>query len=194
MNVGQSERTVSARRRLPIGVTSLAVFPTNLGWFGLVGANRTLQWMQIGHASAVEVRRAARQFLTGSECAGAIRENDWCPSLRDRLERYTLGEEIDFDDVALALPEGSDFQRSVLKVVRRIPYGKTISYGALATKAGYPRAARAVGTVMSSNRFPIIIPCHRVVASGDKPGGYTSPRGVSLKLQLLALERDTTTG
>jgi methylated-DNA-[protein]-cysteine S-methyltransferase len=63
-----------------------------------------------------------------------------------------------------------------------------MSYGELAAKAGYPRAARAVGSVMSSNRFPIVIPCHRVVAAGEKPGGYTSPQGVGMKLRLLALE------
>ncbi len=113
---------------------------------------------------------------------------DWNLELRQRLERYCLGERGDFDDVPLALPSLTEFQQRVLKVTRRIPYGKTLSYGRLAEKAGAPRAARAVGTVMSSNRFPIVIPCHRVVAAGDKTGGYTCPQGVGMKLRLLAME------
>src|SRR5262249_38827056 len=140
------------------------------------------------HASADDVRRACRrspEISTGSD----LREHDWHPELRRRLERYCVGEKCEFDDVPLELPDRTEFQQRILKVTRRIPYGGTMSYGELAEKAGYPRAARAVGTVMSSNRFPIVVPCHRVVASGGKTGGYTSPQGVTLKLRLLALER-----
>jgi methylated-DNA-[protein]-cysteine S-methyltransferase len=166
----------------------LSIFPTNLGWFGVLGENSRLALVLVGHASADEVRRAAARQTTDGTDPPAFREDDWIPALRRRLERYCIGERLDFDDVALDFPAGTDFQQRVLKVTRRIPYGKTISYGVLAEKAGYPRAARAVGTVMSSNRFPIVVPCHRVVASGGKTGGYTSPQGVSLKLRLLALE------
>ncbi|HEY2253750.1 MAG TPA: MGMT family protein [Planctomycetaceae bacterium] len=143
-----------------------------------------------GHGSAAEVRRAAGASAGTASSAPDFCEADWYPELRHRLERYCLGDRIDFDDVPLELPRGTEFQTRVLKVVRRVRYGKTISYGQLAEKAGYPRAARAVGSVMRSNRFPIIVPCHRVVAAGDKPGGYTSPQGISLKLRLLAMEAE----
>ncbi len=126
--------------------------------------------------------------MTEIECGSDFRELDWNSELRRRLERYCFGEPGDFGDIPLELPAGTEFQQRVLRVTRRIPYGKTMSYGRLAEKAGFPRAARAVGTVMSSNRFPIVVPCHRVVAAGGKSGGYTSPQGVSLKLRLLALE------
>src|SRR5262249_32324655 len=115
-------------------------------------------------------------------------EHDWHPELRRRLEQYCLGKPCDFDDIRLAPSRGTDFQKRVVSIVRRIPYGRTLSYGRLAEKAGFPRAARAVGTVMSSNRLPIVVPCHRIVAAGGKSGGYTSPQGVSLKLRLLAME------
>jgi len=144
--------------------------------------------MTIGHASSDEVRRACRRRLTEAEAASGFREHDWDPDLRRRLERYCDGEACRFDDVSLEIPPGTEFQRRVMKVTRRIPYGQTLSYGRLAEKAGYPRAARAVGTAMSSNSFPIIVPCHRVVASGGKMGGYTSPQGTCLKERLLALE------
>jgi methylated-DNA-[protein]-cysteine S-methyltransferase len=193
MKVGQSARKAIKRRQPPSSVPSLAIFPTNLGWFGLLGSGDQLVWIQIGHASADEVRRAVRRFLGEAADGSALSESDWNPDLRQRLERYTFGERVDFADIPLRVPEGTEFQQRILKVTRKIRYGKTMSYGELAAKAGYPRAARAVGSVMSSNRFPIVIPCHRVVAAGEKPGGYTSPQGVSLKLRLLALEAGAAT-
>ena len=188
VKVGQSARRTIADRANKAITPNLSVFPTNLGWFGLLERNSRLARVLVGHASAAEVRRAAERQAMEACGAPAFCENDWNPDLRCRLERYCIGERLDFDDVPLDLPAGSEFQQRVLKVVRRIRYGKTMSYGVLAEKAGYPRAARAVGTVMSSNRFPIVVPCHRVVASGGKTGGYTSPQGVGLKLRLLALE------
>jgi methylated-DNA-[protein]-cysteine S-methyltransferase len=166
----------------------LSIFPTNLGWFGLIGRENLLVSMTAGHVSAAAVRRAvdAKSVEDGSFDIAA--EADWHPELRRRLEKYALGTRDDFTDVDLELPTTTDFQRRVLKATRRIGYGKTLTYGQLAAKAGFPRAARGVGTVMSSNCFPIVIPCHRVVAAGGKPGGYSSPQGVSLKLQLLEME------
>lgn len=169
---------------------SLAIFPTNLGWFGLLGRDARLVAVIAGHGSAIEVRRAAGAIAKAATGTADFRDADWNPELRRRLERYCLGDRIDFDDIPLVMPRGTEFQARVLKIVRRVRYGQTISYGQLAEKAGYPRAARAVGSVMKSNRFPIIVPCHRVVAAGDKPGGYTSPQGLSLKLRLLAMEAE----
>ena len=175
------------RRSRVAPVPSLSIFPTNLGWFGLIGCDERLVSVLVGHASADDVRRACRQRRETT--AGAdLREHDWNPELRRRLEQYCIGQKCNFVDVSLELPERTEFQKRILKVTRRIPYDATMSYGELAEKAGYPRAARAVGTVMSSNRFPIVVPCHRVVASGGKTGGYTSPQGACMKLKLLALE------
>jgi methylated-DNA-[protein]-cysteine S-methyltransferase len=186
--VGQSANSANRRRARNPTVPSLSIFPTNLGWFGLLGRDSRLVSVIVGHASADEVRRAAARHLAEMENGPDFRECDWNPDLRRRLERYCFGEPGDFADIPLKLPSTTEFQQRVLRVTRRIPYGKTMSYGRLAEKAGYPRAARAVGTVMSSNHFPIVVPCHRVVAAGGKTGGYTSPQGVSLKLRLLALE------
>jgi methylated-DNA-[protein]-cysteine S-methyltransferase len=179
---------VNRRRNLKAGISSLSIFPTNLGWFGLLGSDSLLISVFVGHGSADEVRRAACRQVAATSRERQFVERDWHPELRRRLEQYCLGEPCDFDDIRLAPSRGSDFQKRVVKTVRRIPYGQTLSYGRLAEKAGFPRAARAVGTVMSSNHFPIVVPCHRVVAAGGKTGGYTSPQGVSLKLRLLAME------
>jgi methylated-DNA-[protein]-cysteine S-methyltransferase len=188
VKMGQSASRAIPRRVEQVGIPSLSVFPTNLGWFGLLGRNSLLESVIVGHASADEVRRAAGRRLAEMGSATELVDRDWHPVLRRRLERYSVGERCDFSDVRLAPSRGTDFQQRVVRIVRRIPYGKTLSYGCLAEKAGFPRAARAVGTVMKSNRFPIVVPCHRVVAAGGKTGGYTSPQGVSLKLRLLALE------
>ena len=71
---------------------------------------------------------------------------------------------------------------------RKIPYGKTLSYGQLAAKAGRPGAARAVGNHMAGNRTPIIVPCHRVLPSGGGLGGFSAAGGVALKRRLLEME------
>ena len=92
-----------------------------------------------------------------------------------------------FDSLELNLGRVTEFQRLTLNRCRKIPYGKTISYGELGAMVGAPRAARAVGSVMKKNRHPWVIPCHRVV-SQTGIGGFSSPRGVELKRQLLDLE------
>jgi methylated-DNA-[protein]-cysteine S-methyltransferase len=186
--MGQSSRRTILGRANEALLPTLSIFPTNLGWIGLLCRNSRLVSVLVGHACAEEVRRAAAR--QAQEIAGdsRFRECDWNPDLRRRLERYCIGERCNFDDIPLEFPAGTEFQQRVIRATRRISYGTTMSYGRLAEKAGFPRAARAVGTVMSCNRFPIVVPCHRVVATGGKTGGYTSPQGVSLKLRLLALE------
>jgi methylated-DNA-[protein]-cysteine S-methyltransferase len=110
-------------------------------------------------------------------------------SLVKRLQAYAKGEAVEFDDVEVALDRASAFRRRVLAACRAIPRGETRSYGELALAAGAPRAARAVGTTMASNRVSIIVPCHRVVCSGGKLGGYSARTGPTLKSRLLELEK-----
>lgn len=186
--MGQSANSRGTHAKPAESVPSLSIFPTNFGWFGLLGQAPRLAAIWVGHASADEVRQRARAFVAPGGQSAGLREADWDPELRRRLEAYCLGQPVEFDDVPLELPARTEFQARILECVRRVGYGRTISYGELAAKAGFPRAARAVGTVMSSNRFPIVVPCHRVIASSGKPGGYSSPQGISLKLKLLELE------
>jgi len=88
--------------------------------------------------------------------------------------------------VPLDLSGLSPFHRRVLQAARRIPYGRTATYSDLARRVGRPLAARAVGQAMARNPVPLVIPCHRVVASGGGLGGYGG--GLDLKRRLLALE------
>ena len=166
----------------------LAVFRSDLGWFGLVGAEKTVTCLCIGHVSAVRVREAARQRCAENGQTDEMGESDWFPELRRSLQEYATGTDVDFSGYDVAFGRQTAFQQRVLAATRKIPYGKTITYGRLAARAGFPRAARAVGSVMASNPVPIIVPCHRVVGAGGRLGGYSAPQGVELKRQLLAME------
>lgn len=167
---------------------SLVVFSTPLGWCGLLGRPQRgepmVSRLWIGHRTAARVRSAA-----GSTPEGAAREADWCCELRERIAAYCAGAPVDFEDVAVSPQPGSAFRQRVLTQVRRIPFGATCTYREIAESAGSPRAARAVGNVMASNRVPLIIPCHRVLPSSGGLGGFSAPTGVQLKRRLLELER-----
>jgi methylated-DNA-[protein]-cysteine S-methyltransferase len=104
----------------------------------------------------------------------------------ERLAAYFAGKRDDFLDVELDLEDPTPFQRAVVETLRRIPYGETVTYGELAALAGHPNAQRAAGTFCAHNRFPIVVPCHRVVAA-DGLGSYGS-LGVEYKRRLLELE------
>ena len=104
---------------------------------------------------------------------------------RRELDAYFEGELRDFSvPVDWQLAHG--FTDRVLHVVARIPYGETRSYGEVAANAGNPRASRAAGTACGNNPVPLIVPCHRVVQSGGKPGNYGG--GPEMKRALLGLE------
>jgi methylated-DNA-[protein]-cysteine S-methyltransferase len=100
------------------------------------------------------------------------------------LREYFAGRRRTFT-VKLDL-EGTEFQRKAWQAMRKIPFGETISYGDQARKVGKPTAYRAVGSANGKNPIPIIVPCHRVLASDGSLGGYSL--GLSMKRRLLALE------
>jgi methylated-DNA-[protein]-cysteine S-methyltransferase len=135
------------------------------------------------------------------ECDGDVLIGLWLPNERrharndaddvppvlketmSQLDEYFAGERTDFD-VRMEL-DGTDFQREVWTELTRIPYGETISYGELARRVGRPSAPRAVGQANGRNPIPVIVPCHRVLASNGI-GGYGG--GLKVKRALLAVE------
>jgi methylated-DNA-[protein]-cysteine S-methyltransferase len=90
--------------------------------------------------------------------------------------------------VRLDLSPVGPFYRQVYEAARRIPAGATLTYGELAARVGAPGAARAVGQAMGRNPWPLIVPCHRVLAAGGRTGGFSAPGGVATKLRLLRIE------
>lgn len=101
-----------------------------------------------------------------------------------QLDEYFAGARTEFDFAVHT--GGTPFQEKVWAALREIPYGRTLSYGQVAVKIGSPRAVRAVGTANSRNPIAIAIPCHRVIASGGRIGGYAG--GLDMKEKLLQLE------
>lgn len=105
-----------------------------------------------------------------------------------QLSAYFSGT-LQYFDLPLDLSRLSTFSRRVVEELRKIPYGTTVTYAELAALAGSPRAARAVGRVMASNRLPLIVPCHRVVGAHGAMTGYSGGEGISTKQWLLQHER-----
>ena len=115
----------------------------------------------------------------------AVHDERAIGEVRRQVNEYCAGERTDFD-LELA-PSGTEFQRAVWAALLAIPYGETRSYLDVARAIGSPDAVRAVGTANGSNPVPLVVPCHRVIRSGGKLGGYGG--GLDLKRRLLAMEQ-----
>lgn len=167
---------------MPDPFPAASLFHTPLGWFGLLGTETGLKKITFGHAS----RQAARDALARDNLV----ERDWNPSLRQQCEAFSSGKKVKFPKLPLDRDRPlTAFQQRVVDVVQAIPPGETLTYGQVAELAGSPGAARAVGSVMSSNPVPIVIPCHRVVGSSGCLGGFSAPGGVETKRKLLEAEQ-----
>ena len=105
-----------------------------------------------------------------------------------RMVALLEGAAIDLSDILLDLAEVSEFQRSVYAIAREIPPGRTLTYGDIARQLGDLALSREVGQALGRNPCPIIVPCHRVLAAGDRPGGFSANGGVETKLRMLAIE------
>jgi methylated-DNA-[protein]-cysteine S-methyltransferase len=158
-------------------------FATNLGWMALVGSGPTIQQVLFGYPTQAAVLRAIRDDLDWTEADRA-----W-PALVRKLKEYAAGKRVDFSDVQVDLDHLTPFQRRVIKHCRAIGYGQTRSYGELAKASGSARAARAVGNTMAGNRYPLIVPCHRVINSDGSIGQYSALEGPRTKVRLLKLEK-----
>jgi methylated-DNA-[protein]-cysteine S-methyltransferase len=106
----------------------------------------------------------------------------------DDIVALMKGEARDLLEAKLDMDGIPDFHRRVYEVARAIPPGQTLSYGEVAEKLGAPGAARAVGAALGQNRFPIIVPCHRVLGAGGKVGGFSARGGTTTKMRLLNIE------
>jgi methylated-DNA-[protein]-cysteine S-methyltransferase len=109
----------------------------------------------------------------------------WLAKLAATLQAHLAGRPVAHSLPPLA-PPSSPFAHSVLQALFQVPWGHTTTYGELARAAGHPGAARAVGSVMAKNPWPILFPCHRVLAAGGGLGGFGG--GLELKTKLLQLE------
>jgi O-6-methylguanine DNA methyltransferase len=163
-----------------------ALFDTAIGRCAIAWGERGICGVQLPEGSpAATRRRMALRFPGSSESAppAAVQR------AIDRVITLLRGEATDLTQIALDMDRIPPFQRRVYELARTIPSGKTLSYGEVASRIGSPGAARAVGTALSKNPFAILVPCHRVLAAGGKPGGFTANGGVATKLRMLQIEQ-----
>lgn len=160
------------------------LFSTKLGWMAVVTRGDCLVELSFGHASP---DAALTSLRTEGELVTQL--SSFQASLRKRLTAFAAGELDEFRDVAIDTAQMTPFRRRVTERCRKIAQGETMSYQQLAAAVGAPGAARAVGTVMSRNPFPLIVPCHRVLGAAGKLGGYSAPGGLDTKRRLLEMER-----
>lgn len=171
--------------RNPREAEECCALTTELGAMALAWRGNAVTRISIGHSSEA----AALATLSSQEARPTQNPPQFVRELVQRLQSYAAGDKsVTFADVPLELSHLSTFQKKVVDRCRRINAGRTRTYGELASLAGFPGAARAVGSVMSRNRFPIVIPCHRVVGSAGSLGGFSAPQGITLKARMLALE------
>lgn len=161
------------------------VWQSPAGWTGLLVSPQGVRRILIGHPDVASLEAAMRDITE------PIIRIQGRTELCERLDAYFAGTPDSFADVPIAELWTTPFQRAVVKALRKIPFGRTTTYADLAAKAGRPGAARAVGQVMATNPVPIVVPCHRVLASGGKLGGFSAPTGLTLKQWLLDLEANS---
>jgi methylated-DNA-[protein]-cysteine S-methyltransferase len=161
------------------------LFETAIGVCGVAWTGHGLTRLQLPERDRLETQRrltasssAARAQATPEPVARAI----------ESLQAYLEGGAVDLSRIDLDLSRVAPFYRKVYAATRTVDRGRTTTYGRLAGQIGAPGAARAVGQAMARNPVPIIIPCHRVLASGGKVGGFSAYGGTITKQRLLALE------
>src|SRR5882724_10896792 len=165
------------------------IFDTGIGRCGIAWGPRGVTGVQLPERSDREtgaclLRKCpdAREASPPSDVQQAI----------DAIVALLHGEAVDLSEVVLDMARVGEFERRVYHVARTIQPGATLTYGEIATRLGDRGLARDVGQAMGRNPFPIVVPCHRVMAAGGKPGGFSANGGLTTKLRMLTIERART--
>jgi methylated-DNA-[protein]-cysteine S-methyltransferase len=161
---------------------SFVLFRTKLGWMGLVGSEKGVQRIYLPEDSREELRqRIGKEFPDSREGARFLEQ------AREEILEYFEARRTQFG-MRLDLSSATPFQRKAYQRMLAIPFGRVHTYRWLAEKIGNPRALRAVGNANGKNRWPLVVPCHRIVGSDGRLTGFSAPGGLDLKAELLKLE------
>jgi methylated-DNA-[protein]-cysteine S-methyltransferase len=162
------------------------VFETAMGFCAIAWSDAGVLRFQLPTKTAEAAERLIRRRVLGAEPDMPPAE---VAAVVEAAKRYFAGEEIDFSQVQVDLAGENAFFAQIYGALRRVGWGRTTTYGALAKEVGAGReAARDVGEAMAKNPAPLIIPCHRVLAAGGKIGGFSAPGGSRTKMRMLELE------
>ena len=161
------------------------IFKTKWGYFGLAGTKSALWRTQLPGPQREKIESRLLRNLPDAQF-----DENYFKTLQQQITSYFEGTCVDFSpDIPINFNGSGGFSRKVLTSCRNIKFGQKITYFGLAKKAGRPAASRAVGNALAKNPLPLIIPCHRVLRSDGRMGGFSAPGGISLKKRMLALER-----
>ena len=162
------------------------LFDTAIGRCGIAWGEAGIVGAALPGSSDDQLRRRFVERFPGSA------ESPPPPALEPVIAAVVTlmqGEKVDLSQAPLDMTGAPPFHQRVYAVARKIPPGETMTYGEIALAMGEPReAARAVGEAMGRNPFPILMPCHRVLGAGGKPGGFSAPGGVETKLKMLSID------
>jgi O-6-methylguanine DNA methyltransferase len=165
--------------------SGFALFDTAVGSCAIAWGARGILGVQLPEGDEGRTRaRMRRRFPTAREAAPPADVGRVIGGIVALLG----GEAVDLSTVALDMERVPAFNRRVYEVARTISCGATLTYGEIAKRLGVPAEAREVGEALGRNPFPIIVPCHRVLAAGGKLGGFSAPGGAGTKRRLLAIE------
>jgi methylated-DNA-[protein]-cysteine S-methyltransferase len=165
--------------------SGFTLFDTVIGRCGVAWGERGVAGVQLPEADEQETRA---RMLQRFPAAGEATPPPEVQHAIDRIMALLRGEASDLSAIALDMDQVPAFHRRVYEAARGIPPGMTLSYGDIAARAGAPGAARAVGQALGRNPFPIVVPCHRVLAAGGKIGGFSAQGGIVTKRRMLAIE------
>jgi methylated-DNA-[protein]-cysteine S-methyltransferase len=166
-----------------------ALFDTDIGRCGIAWGAHGITGVQLPEASEARTRaRLVRRYPRAREAPPPTDVR----RVIDGIVALLRGEASDLSAAALDMDGVAEFDRRVYAVARDIAPGATLSYGEIAARLGERGLARDVGQALGRNPFPIIVPCHRVLAAGGKAGGFSANGGVTTKLRLLTIERART--
>ena len=162
------------------------VFETAAGFCGIAWSAQGITHFQLPTPSQEETQHLLLRRVPDSESASPSGET---ANAIAAVQRYFDGHATDFSAFTLDLQGQSPLYREIYAAARRVGWGHTTTYGALAKEAGSgPEAARDVGQAMAKNPVALLIPCHRVLAAGGRLGGFSAPGGPSAKIRMLELE------
>jgi methylated-DNA-[protein]-cysteine S-methyltransferase len=162
-----------------------AMFDTALGRCGIAWGARGINAVQLPMGSEKMTRARLRQRF--GDIAESTPPADVQAAI-DGMVALLAGKPNDLREVVLDLDGVPDFHRGVYDIARAIPPGKTLTYGDIAKRLGGVELSRDVGQALGRNPCPVVVPCHRVLAAGDKPGGFSANGGVVTKLKMLEIE------
>ncbi len=165
---------------------AFALFDTAIGRCGVCWADGGIVGAALPGPDDVQMRRRFAERFPG---AVEAQPPAAYAAVIAGIVALMAGEKRDLSEAPLDLSATPPFHQRVYAVARKIPPGETMTYGEIARALGAgPEAARAVGEAMGRNPIPILMPCHRVLGAGGKPGGFSAPGGVETKLRMLQIE------